>query len=104
MYLFFFTDFFVWKNKAHGLVSKFSQSHGKLENYNIGLKYKRKSKYKTHTYRKESKIKKVITDKCDCDMDAWMGYGSKLTLKSVESPLCILLSTKGFFYYIYYFY
>ena len=37
----FFMDFSSRKKKAYGLVSKFSQSHGKLENYNIGLKYKR---------------------------------------------------------------
>ena len=60
------------KNKAHGLASKFSQSHGKLEDYNIGLK--EKCKYKTHIHAetKECKIK-VMKDKCDCDMVAWMG-------------------------------
>ena len=65
--------FYSRKNKAHGLASKFSQSHDKLENYNIELKYKRKSKYKTHIHieTKECKIK-AIKDKCACDMVGWM--------------------------------
>ena len=49
-----------------------------------------------HIETKECKIKKVITDKYDCDMIAWMGLGSKFTLKSVESPLCILLRQEDF--------
>ena len=35
-----------------------------------------------------------LKDKFDSDMVGWMGKGSKLTLKSVES--CLLLSTKDF--------
>ena len=44
-------DFLFYKNKAHGLASKFSQSHGKLEKYNIGLKHKgKKGNTKTHMH------------------------------------------------------
>ena len=53
-----FKHFYSGKTKHMAWHTKFSQSHGKLENYNIGLKYKRKKVNTRFTYiKKQQSVK-----------------------------------------------
>ena len=66
--LLLFLSIFILEKQIAWLGIGFSERHGKLQNSNIGLKYKRKV---------NTKLIKVIKDKCVCDMVGQIGIGDR---------------------------